>query len=66
MSTPLSEGRLRQIVEQAPDLIYYCDAEGRFTYLNSAARLILKYEPDELIAEPAVVSQATAWLQGGT
>ena len=52
MSTPLSEGRLRQIVVQAPDLIYYCDAEGRFTYLNPAARLILKYEPDELIGRP--------------
>jgi two-component system, cell cycle sensor histidine kinase and response regulator CckA len=52
VSTPLSEGRLRQIVEQAPDLIYYCDAEGCFTYLNPAARLILKYEPDELIGRP--------------
>jgi len=52
VSTPPSEERLRQIVEQAQDLIYYCDLEGRFTYVNPAARLILKYEPDELIGRP--------------
>jgi PAS domain S-box-containing protein len=50
--TPPGGERLRQIVEQAQDLIYSCDAEGRFTYVNPAARLILKYEPDELIGRP--------------
>jgi len=49
---PPSDERLRRIVEQAQDLIYSCDAEGRFTYVNPAARLILKYEPEELIGRP--------------
>ena len=52
MSTPPSERHLRRLVEQAQDLIYYCDAEGRFTYVNPAATLILKYEPDELVGRP--------------
>ena len=52
MSPPPSEERLRHIVEQAQDLIYYCDPEGRFTYVNPAARLVLKYEPDELLGRP--------------
>jgi signal transduction histidine kinase len=29
-----SETRLRHIVERAQDLIYYCDALGRFSYVN--------------------------------
>lgn len=54
MSTPPTDGRLRQIVEQAQDLIYYCDAEGRFAYVNPAARFILRYEPEELIGRPFI------------
>ena len=54
MSTPPNEERLRQLVEQAPDLIYSCDPGGRFTYVNPAARLVLKYEPDELIGRSLV------------
>ena len=38
-------------MEQAEDLIYCCDGEGHFTYLNPAAARILKYEPDELIGQ---------------
>ena len=52
MLTPPIEDRLREIVEQAQDLIYSCDAEGRFTYVNPAARLILHYQPEELIGRP--------------
>ena len=45
---------MRRVVEQAQDLIYECDAEGRFTYVNPAARLVTKYEPAELIGRPFV------------
>jgi PAS domain S-box-containing protein len=44
-----SEERLRHIVEHAQDLIYYCDAEGRFTYVNPTAARILQYDDRELI-----------------
>jgi len=44
-----SEERLRHIVEHAQDLIYYCDADGRFTYVNPTAARILQYDERELI-----------------
>ncbi len=44
-----SEERLRHIVEHAQDLIYYCDAKGRFTYVNPTAARVMRYEERELI-----------------
>jgi len=44
-----SEERLRHLVEHAQDLIYDCDRQGRFTYVNPAAARLMKYHPDELI-----------------
>jgi two-component system, cell cycle sensor histidine kinase and response regulator CckA len=44
-----SEERLRHLVEHAQDLIYSCDAQGRFTYVNPAAARLMKYRADELI-----------------
>jgi two-component system cell cycle sensor histidine kinase/response regulator CckA len=44
-----SEERLRHIVENAQDLIYYCDAEGRFTYVNPTAARVMQYAEHELI-----------------
>src|SRR6185503_6446016 len=44
-----SEERLRHIVEHAQDLIYYCDAEGRFTYVNPTAARVMRYDEHELI-----------------
>jgi PAS domain S-box-containing protein len=44
-----SEERLRHIVEHARDLIYYCDANGRFTYVNPAAARIMQYDERELL-----------------
>jgi two-component system cell cycle sensor histidine kinase/response regulator CckA len=44
-----SEERLRHIVEHAQDLIYYCDANGRFTYVNPTAARVMQYDEDELI-----------------
>jgi diguanylate cyclase (GGDEF)-like protein/PAS domain S-box-containing protein len=41
---------LSQIVtEQAPDALYVTDADGAIVYVNESARLMLGYEPDELI-----------------
>lgn len=44
-----SEERLRHIVEDAQDLIYYCDAQGRFTYVNPAAERVMEYNREELL-----------------
>ena len=44
-----SEERLRHLVENAQDLIYYCDMHGRFTYVNPAAARVMRYEEHELV-----------------
>src|SRR5712691_10778418 len=44
-----SEERLRHIVEHAQDLIYYCDAEGHFTYVNPTAARVMQYDERELL-----------------
>ena len=44
-----SEERLRHIVERAQDLIYYCDAAGRFTYVNPTASRMMQYSEQELL-----------------
>jgi two-component system, cell cycle sensor histidine kinase and response regulator CckA len=44
-----SEERLRHIVEHAQDLIYYCDAEGLFTYLNPTATRVMRHGERDLI-----------------
>ena len=41
--------QLRHIVEYAQDLIYYCDAHGRFTYVNPAAARVMEYPEDQLL-----------------
>ena len=44
-----SEERLRHIVERAQDLIYYCDADGRCTYVNPTAARVMQYSEEELL-----------------
>jgi two-component system, cell cycle sensor histidine kinase and response regulator CckA len=44
-----SEERLRHIVEHAQDLIYYCDAEGRFTYVNPTTIRVTQFDERELL-----------------
>jgi two-component system cell cycle sensor histidine kinase/response regulator CckA len=44
-----SELRLRHIVENAQDLIYYCDPAGHFTYVNPAAERVMKFTQQELL-----------------
>src|SRR5262245_23374358 len=44
-----NEERLRNLFETAPDIIYNCNAQGRFTYVNPTAMRLMKYEKHELI-----------------
>ncbi len=43
-----SEERFRNLVETSQDLIWSCDAKGRFTYLNPAWEKLLGYELAEM------------------
>ena len=43
--------RYRQLVENANDIIYRCDAHGNFTYVNPTVRKILGYTEEELIGK---------------
>lgn len=42
-----SESRFRQIVENASDIIYRTDAQGKFTYANPAALNMMGFEREE-------------------
>ncbi len=44
-----SESRYRTLVETSSDLIFALDLEGRWTFVNSAARQIYGWEPGELL-----------------
>lgn len=44
-----AESRYRQLVELAPDGIFACDAEGRYTDVNEAGCRMLGYERGELV-----------------
>ncbi|HEV3214457.1 MAG TPA: PAS domain S-box protein [Vicinamibacterales bacterium] len=44
-----SEGRFRRLIEEASDMIYNCDVNGHFTFLNQTAVRIMKYSQEELI-----------------
>ena len=43
------EARYRQLIEQATDIIYNCDLEGRFTFVNPTATRLMKYTEQELL-----------------
>ena len=47
----LREGeiRYRRLTEQTTDIIYNCDLDGRFTYVNPTAVALMKYSEKELI-----------------
>jgi diguanylate cyclase (GGDEF)-like protein/PAS domain S-box-containing protein len=44
-----SEERYRLLVEQAQDIIFTLDREGRFGYLSGSVRRVLGYRPEDLI-----------------
>jgi PAS domain S-box-containing protein len=49
-----SEGRYKDLVESAGDVIYRADVPGLFTYVNAVAQRILGYSEAEMIGRPAV------------
>jgi len=55
-----SEGLYHSLVETSQDLIWQCDAEGRYTYLNLAWGNILGYELDEMLGKKFSDLQTTA------
>jgi len=44
-----AESNYRQLVEQARDIIYRTDAQGRFTFLNPTASRIMGYSEQEML-----------------
>jgi len=44
-----SEERYRYLVDQASDVVYQCDADGRFTFVNPVATTLLGYAPETVI-----------------
>ncbi|MBX7222741.1 MAG: PAS domain S-box protein [Blastocatellia bacterium] len=49
-----SEQQYRNLVETSNDLIWSIDSEGRWTYVNQAARRIYGFEPEEMIGRSVV------------
>ena len=45
------ELRYRQLTEQTTDIIYNCDLEGRFTFVNPTGARLMKFSEDELIGQ---------------
>jgi two-component system cell cycle sensor histidine kinase/response regulator CckA len=43
------EVRYRQLTEQATDIIYNCDLEGRFTFVNPTGTRLMKFTEQELL-----------------
>ena len=44
-----SEARYRRLAQEATDIIYNCDLNGRFTYVNPTATRLMKFTEGELI-----------------
>jgi len=44
-----SEAQYRNLVETSRDLIWSVDLDGRWTFVNNAARAIYGYEPEEML-----------------
>jgi PAS domain S-box-containing protein len=43
------EARYRQLTEQSTDIIYNCDLDGRFTFVNPTGTRLMKYAEEELV-----------------
>lgn len=44
-----SDARLSTILESAPDAVFVCNPEGRFTYVNRSAEELVGYSAEELL-----------------
>jgi len=47
-----AEARYRALVETAHDLVWSVDPDGRWSYLNSASRMVYGLEPEDMIGRP--------------
>jgi PAS domain S-box-containing protein len=62
-----SEEKFRSIAEQTSDLIALTDTQGRITYVSTAANMLFKFTPEEMIGhhfneflDPSSISKAAA------
>ena len=61
-----SEERFRGMAERSSDLIFTFDREMRATYASPSARLIIGYDPVELIGEPPDFTASTIFSENGS
>jgi len=61
-----SEERFRGIAERSPDLIFILDAGMKPVYVSPSSRLIIGYEPDELVGRDPEFALATIFSLSGS
>ncbi len=60
-----SEAQYRNLVETSQDLIWSLDLDGRWTFVNHAARMIYGYEPAEMLGRPLTEFLSPAQAEAG-
>ena len=58
-----NEARYRDLVETAQDLIWQCDVEGRYTYLNPAWEDVFGYTIEEMLGKKFVDFQTPEYAE---
>lgn len=58
-----AESLYRDLVETAQDLIWQCDAEGRYTFLNNAWKEVFGYEVEEMLGKKFTDFQTKEWAE---
>jgi len=58
-----SRTMFQNIVETSQDLIWQCDSEGRYTYLNPAWEEVFGYKIDEMLGKKFVDFQTKEWAE---
>ena len=59
----VSQALYHDLVETAQDLIWQCDAEGRYTYLNPAWEEVLGYKTEEMLGKKFSDFQTKEWAE---
>jgi len=59
-----SQALYRDLAETSQDLIWQCDAEGRFTYVNAAWEQVTGYRPEEMLGRPLASFQHPGLQEG--
>lgn len=58
-----SEALYRDLVETSQDLVWQCDAEGRYVYLNQACEEIFGYRAEEMLGKKFTDFQTPEWAE---